>query len=288
MPCFLVSTEHLTDSLWFRDNEDFTVCMNYIAITAFRTGVTVLAFVLMSNHVHFVLRGDAAQVRKFIFILKKMFSRYCRIKYGKPESLRHNGIDIRELNLEDEAIERAIAYVLMNPVSANICLHATQYRWGSGSVYFSDIEVSGTPLGLVSKRMKKAILHSHIILPNEYILTTDGYIHPSCYIPVKEVERIFRTPNRLHYFLATSSKARKDELLIPSFKDQLLAEAADELSMSLFHKRYVKELSPAQTAELLRQMRRRFSADPAQLARVTGLDYSKAVALIDSFPETCF
>ena len=52
---WLVTTEHLKKGLWFRDDEDYRVGMNYVAIASFVYGVMVLAFVLMSNHVHFVL-----------------------------------------------------------------------------------------------------------------------------------------------------------------------------------------------------------------------------------------
>ena len=32
---FLISTDHLEDRLWFRDEEDFRVAMNYVAVAAF-------------------------------------------------------------------------------------------------------------------------------------------------------------------------------------------------------------------------------------------------------------
>ena len=69
---YLVTTDHLTDRLWFRDEEDFRVAMNYVAIAAFITGCKVLAFILMSNHVHFVLmclRREAEEWRR----LSRMF-----------------------------------------------------------------------------------------------------------------------------------------------------------------------------------------------------------------------
>ena len=47
---YLLSTDHLEDGLWFRDDEDFCVAMNYVAIQAASSPeVAVLAFILMSN-----------------------------------------------------------------------------------------------------------------------------------------------------------------------------------------------------------------------------------------------
>ena len=55
---YLITTEHLEDKLWFREEEDFVVGMNYVALQALLSPeVLVLAFILMSNHVHFVLYG---------------------------------------------------------------------------------------------------------------------------------------------------------------------------------------------------------------------------------------
>ena len=64
---FLLTTEHLEDGLWFRDEDDFKVAMNYVAIEAARhPEVVVLAFILMSNHVHFLLRGRREEVIAFV------------------------------------------------------------------------------------------------------------------------------------------------------------------------------------------------------------------------------
>ena len=52
---WLVSTDHLEEGLWFREEEDFKVGMNYVAVQVSQSGVTILAFILMSNHVHFIL-----------------------------------------------------------------------------------------------------------------------------------------------------------------------------------------------------------------------------------------
>lgn len=52
---YLVTTDHLTESIWFRDDQDFKTGMNYVAIIALVSGIKVLAFILMSNHVHLVL-----------------------------------------------------------------------------------------------------------------------------------------------------------------------------------------------------------------------------------------
>ena len=282
---FLVTTAHLTDRLWFRDEEDFRVAMNYVAIAAFCSGIIILSFILMSNHVHFVLSCSRERADLFINKFKRLYSAYYRRKYGVGELLRRNDWDVVELDVRDESLEKAIAYVMMNSVAANICLEASGYPWGTGDLLFNSRPLSARRLSEMSARAQIRLLKSNIRLPQEYKVTSDGYIWPGSYIPVKRVESIFRTPKRLNYFLRTSSKARlrmeKDPM--PSFRDQNILAACEDLCHSLFRVSNIDELSAERKAELLRQLGRRFSSDLNQLCRVTGIPYSEAARLLDTF-----
>ena len=284
MAYFLVSTEHLQDKLWFRDNEDFKAGMNFVALCSTMTGVRILAFILMSNHIHLVVEGSPEQVRHLINQLKRQFSRYLSYRYGLKETLRRNNVDIRILPEEDESLERAIAYVIMNCVAANICYHPAVYPWGSGAWYFNAMAVKGTPMGLLSRRARQRLIHSKHSLPCDFIVGEDGYILPCSYIPTGFVEALFKTPKRFNYFLANSSKARMRlaEEAMPSFRDQSILAASQDLCQSLFRCNGLQELDGEQTKQLIQELRRRFSADAAQLARVTGLTYSETVNMLDS------
>lgn len=94
MNFFMITTASLKDRIWFRDSEDFRVAMNYVAIVAFTMNVNVLAFILMSNHVHFVIECDPLQAKAFIDRFKMLYSTWLRKKYGSVEFLRRVGVDI--------------------------------------------------------------------------------------------------------------------------------------------------------------------------------------------------
>ena len=125
MKFYLVTTDHLKSTIWFRDEEDFKAAMNIIPVLAALAGVNILSFILMSNHVQFVLEGSYEQVLRFIISFKRHFSYYLNNKYQIKEALRENRVDIRELKLESESLERAIAYVQMNSVAGACCLGRT-------------------------------------------------------------------------------------------------------------------------------------------------------------------
>jgi REP element-mobilizing transposase RayT len=278
---WLVTTAHLTDRIWFKDEEDFKVGMNHVAVHAARSDVRILAFILMSNHVHFVLSGTREEAGRFIQAFKKSFSLYHARKYHSEGLLLRNEVDIREIDGENESLERSIAYVHMNSVAANICLHASAYPWGTGETFFNPAPSPGERVGKRSGRALVRLLHSKATLPESFLLDGRGFVLPASYVPVQFVEKLFRTPRRMSFFLQNSSKAR---LLreAPSFDDQLILQAMNNLCISLFRNKGLNGLNETQTAELLKQLRYRFSSDPNQLARVAGLPYETVCALLET------
>jgi len=308
---WLISTAHLEKQLLFKETEDFVVGMNYVAVQAYKCRVGVLSFVLMSNHLHLVANCGRDAAVAFADGFKREYARYLNKKYGDVEALRRNDVDIREASVYDEGLERAIAYVQMNSVAANICATPFDYPWGTGGSFFGtesvmagsvtgrgddllDCEsVRGVPpmipggrrLGEMSARERYRVLHSKADVPPEWIVCERGYIIPSSYVKVNLVERVFRTPGRFNYFLRTSSKAKlKLEMgddCLPSFSDQVILAAVPELCRSLFKRGGVEGLNEDQMVELLRQLKYRFSSNAKQLARVTKISYKAAEALLD-------
>ena len=287
MTFFLITTDHLETRLWFLDDDDFKTGMNYVATVAFMFGVRIIAFILMSNHVHFVLECTRELALRFITEFKRLYSRYLNQRHGTKELLRGNGVDIQELRLGDESLERAIAYVQMNCVAANICLEPAAYPWGTGRTFFQVSAKRGQCLGALSARRKNKLLHSKMILPAGWMLGEDSYILPESYVPVRFVESLFRTPRRMQYFLQSSSKAKRVldriEKDLPAFRDQVILAAIPDLCHSLFQKRSIEELDIQQRTELARQIRYRFSADIHQIARVSGIPYQQIAILLESF-----
>lgn len=285
---FLLSTSHLEKMLWFLDDEDFKVAMNYIAIQAAKhPEVVVLAFVLMSNHVHFVLRGTRKDVIAFVNEFKRCYSMYYRKKHGANEFLRGNSLDVQEVDNLAEALEKAIAYVIDNPVAANICAHPSQYEWGSGNLYFNSSVKSAKRIGDMSRRESIRIFHSaSTSIPGDWRIDEKGVILPANYVDVSLVERIFKTPARMNYFIRNSSKAKnkfESGNIITSFKDQTILNCVQDICRSLFQKPSFRELNDKEKTEFARQLRFRFNSDANQIARVCGLTYSDAARLLDEF-----
>lgn len=283
---WLITTDHLEDGLWFREEDDFKVGMNYIAVLAASLDIAILAFSLMSNHVHFVVLGTEADANEFINEFKRRYSKYYERKYGIPKFLKGNHVDIQPIPFEEESPERAIAYVQMNSVAAGICLHPTQYPWSTGGLFFQAATPKGIRVDSLSERTRYRLLNSKASIPGHWLIGEGGYILPSSYVRTDYVEKLFRKPHRMEYFLRNSSKAKlvlnADERTRPSFKDQLVHAALPDLCRSLFGKHSFIDLSSEQKKEVLRQLRYRFSSNIHQLSRIAGLDYNETAKLLDS------
>ena len=169
-------------------------------------------------------------------------------------------------------------------VAAGICLNFNDYRWGTGGSFFKTSPLQGRCLGTFSKRGRIALLHSKQEMPPHFLVGGDGYILPGSYVQVEMVETIFRTPRRMNYFHQNSSKAKRrltsGEPDLPSFRDQLVQSAIPDLCRALFRKASLQALTDDELAELLKQLRYRFSSNVNQLMRVTGLTYVQLTELL--------
>lgn len=288
MGFWLVTTEHLKNGLLFKDEEDYKSGMNCVAVTSVVTSTNVLAFILMSNHTHFVIESSYSTVIEFITRFKKNYSQYYSKKYSETGLLKKNKVQIQELKTNDESFERAVAYVQMNSVAANLCLQPSNYQWGTGNLFFNGKhDCNGKKFGELSGRAKKKLLHSTVELPKDFIVDENGYINPASYVKIDTVESIFRTPKRMMYFLNKSSKAQRiinrdlNSSGTPTFNDGLVTAGISDICNSIFHKNSINELNQSQLVELLRQLQYRFSASANQIARVSGLEYAFVSKLLD-------
>ena len=68
-----ICTDGLAKNVIFKNRADYVFGMNSIPVCTLAHGVTTLAFCLMSNHVHFVVRGTEELSLRFIKAYRRTF-----------------------------------------------------------------------------------------------------------------------------------------------------------------------------------------------------------------------
>lgn len=283
MAYYHVYTKGLEDRELFRDREDFIMAMNLVAIVGFKTEVRLLAFVLMSNHVHFVMKCSSAKADEFIWMYKNLLSRYLHQRYGDVKFLRRLETSVDYVPDQGDSLKRLIAYVLNNPVKAGMKCVPQGYEWSSARCYFSTIhDMKGAvSLGELSVREKRRILHTKEFLPDHWKINSDNYVLPESYVDIEEVERIFRSSRSFEFFLSVSHSGKKPLGENISFSDEMLQAAMAELLDKKFGASNVNELDDFLKKNMLKELRSRFSASAKQLARVSFMSVADVLRYLE-------
>ena len=275
----LFSDGFRTDVL-FEDKPAFVAAMNIIAICCFRCKVTILAFCLMDNHVHFILYGTLEECL--------MFRDRFLHKYAIWYSNRHSGKTLEPIVfdiklMEDERyILTSIAYVLRNCIAAGFRYCVIDYLWSSSGIYFRNPEsmkqLTGGWLRLsdLSVRERYRRLQTQMDVPQDWLMTPDGYVWPGSYIDYKQVEQLFKTPKSFTYFMGqgkeeeiNKSLGMETSVLIPEIE---LREKAAAHSLRMFKTINTRRLDVPKRIELAKVLRKEYKCSAKQIARIVHLD----------------
>ena len=263
-----ICTDGLAREIIFKDVRDYIFGMNGVPALSLSYDITVLAFCLMSNHVHFVVHGVEKGCRAFITAYKKRLSLIADV--GMAD------ICVKQIDTDDYLL-RVIGYVLRNPVGAGLGVMPQFYRWSSASLYFNkDRVVDGITVEDVGTKKMRGILRSHYRLPSDYIVTTDGMVDPSCYVDYRAVESLFGHVGRMLYFLSRNDdmemELTENHLSKSSYSDEELAVSVRVICREKFGCDSPDSLSVEARYSLASILRKRYGLGPKQLARLTGTD----------------
>ena len=273
--CWHFYTSGASVDLIFGAVEDFINGMNRIHTVLGRFDVMILAFVLMDNHLHFILYGELDACGRFVHEYVRRTSMYISSRYPTRKSLKK--IEVSQQALEDDQyLKTAICYVLKNPTAAGLPYTPWDYPWSSGALYFRKSDLWTSPLWL------KAIQDSPGDGSN--VPKIGELIFPGAYTQVSLVEKLFHTPKAFSFFLNKTRDSDMDalqgvlsQLTIPIRE---LRENRKKLSSELFGRSELMELDTRQRIELARAMKNRYNSSPKQIARTCGLVYEEVKDLI--------
>ncbi|MDO4841596.1 MAG: transposase [Phoenicibacter congonensis] len=118
------------DQVIFCDDEDRCKYLHCLRHACEKYDVVLIAYVLMSNHVHLILHGEISQ---FDLVFKSLGSTYVRWfnrKYGSSGTLWNSRFYSKPINSREQLLRTAV-YVFNNPVSAGIVDDPNDYEWSN-------------------------------------------------------------------------------------------------------------------------------------------------------------
>ena len=295
--CFHVCTDGNALPWMFKDDTDFINGINRIGICSHLTGVRVISYVLMDNHLHFLLCGSMPLCKEFITRYKHLTGKYIYSRYSIKGHLR--GLPTGIIPIEDEEnLLSVIAYIDRNPVVAGYRYLPSEYPWGTARYVFKgnalletenaaagtsrEICAGGeicrnlTELGTISAKGRYERLGTRENLPDHWILESSGIIHPCCFFNPKIIESIFKTPARYIYHLSKKLEGEIDATIHNGKKsflpDKELRPAVAELAATLFGTADVRTLNIASRLLIARKLRYEYASTHKQIARMLHLD----------------
>ena len=283
-PAYFHITANGADARHFITCEaEYFAAFNLIGVCAANCpGVTIVSFSIEDSHPHMLvwgIREDCAFFKDRYETLYKHF--VAATRKGGTGLVLH--CELYPIGDDPDYLLNVAVYTIIQPTKDGKPVMYHDYPWGTGNAFFKVGRTQGRRLDSFSGRARMRLLHSEQKLPPDWIVGEEGYILPESYVNVERVESLFRTPKRMNYFLQNSSKAKRRLAAAecPSFSDQLVLSAIHDLCHSLFRKSSLETMDWKERAELIKQLRYRFSSDPQQLARVTGLSYETVTAMLD-------
>ncbi|MFT4110770.1 transposase [Propionicimonas sp.] len=118
----------------FLDDEDRRRFLGALAAAKDACGWTVLAYCLMGNHVHLVLRVGNEALGESVRRVGVRYAGWFNRKYGRVGHLFQDRF--KSVPVEDDAhLASLMRYVWKNPVEAGIVNNADAYRWSSRHLY---------------------------------------------------------------------------------------------------------------------------------------------------------
>lgn len=276
--CYHICTNGQDAPLLMRDDEDYKIACVYLALLSWKLKVDVLAYIIMSNHVHIMVKcRDRKEAEKFIRLYKQKLSLYLKYKYGVDRVLLGVADSITQIDTL-RYFQNCIAYILRNALCAKVCSKLEDYPWSSYSAYFNDLSFDGCyKVTTWGARERKKILKSKDVSSDcPYYFSYDGVILNRSFIRYDVVETAFRNSSRSFlYFLGTCNDAKMEyELAIkPQVRvgDAEMINAVERLVSSRFPGSNLSSLTQSNKCSLVKPLFFNNKTSVPQLSRVLGL-----------------
>lgn len=277
-PFYHLSTKPLENGLIFTEDEERKFAINQMAILVRERPVEILAFALMSNHFHFIIRGSLTDGLAFFRQLKKKLSNYLS-RRGKPGILDHVEVapDTPAIKTLTQ-LRNEIAYVIRNPYAARTDVNPLAWPWCTGYLCFNPLLnklQSRKPEELTYRERRKITRTDEAVLASEFRIR-DGMIVPESFVNYRLVENLFPNARKFTWWIFKNVESQVEVAARlgekPNLNDDELFKTAQQICRTQFRCNSMDELSLQGRKELAVHLKNKWGASNKQAARIARLD----------------
>ena len=275
-PFFHLHTEPLKTGVIFMNDEERAVALVYVAIAAMIAGVEILAYALMSNHFHFILRGEEARCKDFYARFSAMLALYFS-RHGRPRVLDPIGDPAPTPITSLKQLRDEIAYVIRNPFVVRKDVNLFAYPWCSGFLYFNPmLSMFGQrAVESLTLRERRALTHSRDLALPEGLTLVGGQVFPGSFVNYRLVESLFTDCRQFLFWVFKNVEAQVETALrfgeSPSLTDDEIISITFRLCKEEFGVKGASSLTEQQKSSLAMRLKFDYYASNGQICRCTGL-----------------
>lgn len=285
-----------------RNYQDYYMLFNCIAQGCIKHNDLLLAFAIMSNHVHIVSMN--CNPVPFVKTIRSSYTQMFNSRYGRTGALGDKSFFNNELSGRHH-IAAAISYVMRNPMHHEVCANPYSYPFTSINCYFRNtIEKQASNVAKTTKRRGlPKLVRGNNRIPKEYPFYLSGQIIPDNIINSHIVEGYFGSYYSFHYNMhrknffewyneqsldkndltPISLKTIEPHLSISEIKridssnygwlkekrlsDTELCEIIDQKYVPMFHKDSYFHLSQKEREFIANELKKLYKISPNQLSR---------------------
>jgi putative transposase len=116
---------------FFVDDDDRRLFLRLLGRAAVRCRWNLHAYCLMTTHYHAVIETQEPNLSRGMQQVNSVYVRMHNQRLNRFGTLVSERFGSREIETEEYLVE-ACRYVLLNPVRAELCRHATEWPWSGG------------------------------------------------------------------------------------------------------------------------------------------------------------
>lgn len=268
--CYHFSSSHKETRLIFRTEKDFIIGVNTLALLLPGSGVKIVAYCLMDNHIHILLTGTLEDCLSFYDRVTHRLAQLLRIGNGV---LKKDDVDIVAVT-SDLQLKREICYIHRNPYKARIA-SPDAYPWSSADVYFKTSFPAGRLVKDLGSREKRRLFETRLQIPGNYEYSNGRILNTSFVSYVGAASKFTDSVEYFDFLRRYSLEAEVEEShgihLTVTFSDAELTERINGICVNEFHVKSISGLNRKELLLLARKAAFRFGAGQAQLSRLLGV-----------------